>query len=52
MLGSGGQLGGQALYGNPGTGGVKMIVVSSGQLAGTTSKPVKISCLPHVGQKH
>jgi hypothetical protein len=40
MLGGGGQLGGQALYGNPGTGGVKMIVVSSGQLAGTTSKPV------------
>jgi hypothetical protein len=35
--------GAQALYGNPGA-GVKMIVVSSGQLAGTTSKPV--SSLP------
>ena len=33
------QMGGQALYGNPGA-GVKMIVVSSGQLAGTNSKPV------------
>lgn len=32
--------GAQALYGNPGA-GVKMIVVSSGQLAGTTSKPVR-----------
>jgi len=44
----GGQIGGQTMYATQG--GVKMIVVSSGQLSGTSNKPVMMS-IPNQGVK-